>query len=270
MPNLRDLPIYSLLPPYVRMALLPVLVATVVSVAGYLYYQSEIEERDRQVSALLARLADRVGNSDVEGARPLRDEVVGIGVGDQLTLAYLLLAAGYHKADRFAEAAEEYEAALLSSELMSLRDLVRLRLALTMIELDNLEYARALLEAVETKSDTFTALVEDRYGDIYRDAGNIELATESYARAAKLANDRRLTDLAELMLQKIALMRTVELLRTSQENAKASLPEPGAPDKPELPDGTSVTGADLPAKTISPPEAKSSGQTSATSEKDTN
>ena len=204
------------LPASLRKYFIPGLVIVLLLIIGYLSLDHLRNKRDQEVSANSWQLAKAISDREFEPAQDLYLQLKDTATNDQLVFATLLMAAGHFNNGDFEPAAALYQNVIDTSLFVSLRDIARLRLTLTLIKLRQAKRAREILSNIENRQPIMEAMTEDLYGDAYRLDRKPVQAIESYLNAIKLvANFRQMEDFSNLMREKIALVSTAELIAKS-------------------------------------------------------
>lgn len=235
------------LPPWVLRYLLP---AVGFGVAGLLAFQTYgyfVESRNKQVSTAYWHMIEAVRDENIAAAETAYAELSNKASPEQQALASLVLAGGQFKQGNYELSAGLFQSVINNSDSSGLRDIARLRLARTLILLQETTQAQTLIQSIENNSVLATALGEEIFGDAYLAANKPELAIQSFLRGIEIANQNEIEYLANNLRLKIAILTSNDLRVLAEPATEIAAP---ASEETEVSESESTTeNAEVPEAT---------------------
>lgn len=153
-----------------------------VGIFGWRYWISFQDSQASKASVLYEEMLSAVNEDELDMAKQKLDVISSDFKSTvYLSQAHLLMAKTAVLSDDLNSAVDHLETALAASKDRELAELIRFRLAKVRVELKEFDVALGLLNSV--KSDSYTPLVEEMRGDIYRAQGDVNKARSAYLAA---------------------------------------------------------------------------------------
>ena len=153
-----------------------------VGIFGWRYWIGFQDSQASKASVLYEEMLSAVNEDELDMAKQKLDVISSDFKSTvYLSQAHLLMAKTAVLSDDLNSAVDHLETALAASKDRELAELIRFRLAKVRVELKEFDVALGLLNSV--KSDSYTPLVEEMRGDIYRAQGDVNKARSAYLAA---------------------------------------------------------------------------------------
>ena len=153
-----------------------------VGIFGWRYWISFQDSQASKASVVYEEMLSAVNEDELDMAKQKLDVISSDFKSTvYLSQAHLLMAKTAVLSDDLNSAVDHLETALAASKDRELVELIRFRLAKVRVELKQFDVALDLLNSV--KSGSYTPLIEEMRGDIYRAQGDVDKARSAYLAA---------------------------------------------------------------------------------------